>query len=261
MRVAVFQMNGSSDPELNLEKIREAFQAAESDSVDLLVLPENCLAMAARFKALAGIDWVLYIQQLCDLAAHHKVACVAGSLALASDDPSGKRWAASIFIDKSGELKSRYNKIHLFDVDVGDEKGSYRESSYYLHGDKPEIFELDGFRFGMTICFDLRFPDLFQHYKKEKVDAILVPSAFTYATGKKHWEILLRARAIETQCYIIAPNQVGEHDDGRKTWGHSMIVSPDGEVLVDLSVNCDVGACDLDSDLISGIRSSMPLLV
>lgn len=259
MKIAMLQMNGSPKPEQNLALIREAFVSAKYDAADLLVLPENCLAMAARFKAMANIDWDQYLERLSQLAAEHKLACVAGSLALNSDDPDGRRWAASLFIDRAGAVAARYNKLHLFDVDVGDEKGSYRESNYYLRGDAPAIFELNGARFGMSICFDLRFPALYQHYKTEAADVILVPSAFTYATGCKHWEILLRARAIETQCYIVAPNQVGEHADGRRTWGHSMVVSPDGDILVDMEFEEGLSSCELDLGLKQKIQSAMPL--
>jgi predicted amidohydrolase len=215
--------------------------------------------MAAGFKQLGNIDWNHYVESLAKLSKNTGLACVAGSLAMPSDDPDGRRWAASLYFDPQGEIACRYDKIHLFDVDVGDEKGSYRESNYYLHGKSPAVFDLGRARVGMSICFDLRFPALYQHYKSEAANIILVPSAFTYTTGKKHWELLLRARAIETQCYIVAPNQVGEHDDGRKTWGHSMIVSPDGDLLLDMAFEQGVKCCDLDLSLPEKLREAMPL--
>jgi len=260
MKVSIAQMCSSSEPEKNLQLVRQAFIDAANQDSEILVLPENMMAMAARFKAICTTDWAPLLEVICALAAEHSLPCVAGTIPLADPEQLNKRLASSLFINASGQIKHTYNKIHLFDVDVGDEKGSYRESNYYSPGKTPVLFDLGAARIGMAVCFDLRFPNLFQEYKKQGANVILLPSAFTALTGKKHWEILLRARAIETQCFIVAPNQVGTHDDGRVTWGHSMIVSPDGDVLLDLKQEQGVATYDINIASVELLRATMPLI-
>jgi len=259
MRISIVQMCSSSRPSDNLAHAEAMFEQAASQSSELLVFPENMFAMGARFAALCETDWQLLIDALCSLASKYGLHCVPGTIPLADKTTLPKRLASSLFIDSGGSVKHCYNKIHLFDADVGDEKGGYRESKHYSPGHEPVLVEVDQARIGMAVCFDLRFPNLFQTYKTLGANIILLPSAFTALTGKKHWEILLRARAIETQCFIVAPNQVGRHDDGRETWGHSMVVSPDGEVLLDMDKSQSVATIDLDLNAVQAIRQAMPL--
>ncbi len=259
MRISIVQMCSSSSPDKNMEEVKLAFEGAVEQSSDLLLFPENFLAMGARFKSLVDVDWNNYTHEISELCHEHKLACVAGTIPIEDPQHSPKRLASSIFFDSSGKQAHTYNKIHLFDVDVDDEKGAYRESNYYSPGEEVVQANHGACCIGMTVCFDLRFPALFQAHKRAGANVIIVPSAFTEYTGRKHWEILLRARAIETQCYIVAPDQVGQHDDGRRTWGHSMIVSPDGDVLLNMETDIGVQTMELDLQKISKIRKAMPL--
>jgi nitrilase len=252
-------MCSSASPEKNLEQCKLAFEAASNQSSDLLVLPENFLAMGARFNVLIETDWEAYIEALGDLARNYHLPCIAGTIPVEDPQHAPKRFARSIFFNAHGEVIDSYDKLHLFDVDVGDEKGAYRESKYYSPGSEPKLVQLADAKIGMTICFDLRFPSLFQIYREMGANIIVVPSAFTALTGQKHWEILLRSRAVETQCFVVAPNQVGTHDDGRKTWGHSLLIGPDGEVLLDMGEQVGVSTVELDLDTVFSIRKSMPL--
>jgi nitrilase len=259
MRVSVLQMCSVSDPDANLNSCEEAFDKAASESSELLVLPENVFAMGARFARLVETDWQYYIDALSKLCLKYRLPCIAGTIPVSDPDNSPKRFARSMYFDSEGLTKGQYDKIHLFDVEVGDEKGIYRESNYYSAGTTPMLVECGAAKIGLTVCFDLRFPNLFQVYRSLGANVIVVPSAFTALTGRKHWETLLRARAIETQSFILAPNQVGTHDDGRSTWGHTMIVSPDGEVLLDMERESGTRTVAIDLPLSDKIRRAMPL--
>ena len=259
MKVSLCQMCSSSVPEKNMDAVEAAFEVAAADKSDLLVFPENMFAMGARFKSLIEQDWLHYQAVLCTLSKKYQLNCIAGTLPVEDPNDPPKRLANSMFIRSSGELAYTYNKIHLFDVDLGDEKGNYRESKYYSAGSALVVADCDGVGVGMTVCFDLRFPALYQALRREGASVIVVPSAFTRLTGPKHWELLLRARAIETQSYILAPNQVGEHDDGRFTWGHSLVISPDGDVLLDMKDSRGVESVELDFAKLEKIRKAMPL--
>ncbi|MGX9079570.1 nitrilase-related carbon-nitrogen hydrolase, partial [Klebsiella pneumoniae] len=142
-----------------------------------------------------------------------------------------KPHACSLLIDDQGERVARYDKLHLFDVDVADNRGRYRESDDFAHGQRVVVADTPVGRLGLTVCYDLRFPELFAALREAGAELISVPAAFTAVTGEAHWEPLLRARAIENQCYVAAANQGGTHETGRQTWGHSMVIDPWGRVL------------------------------
>ncbi len=261
MKIALVQLNSSADPEENFLQVKEYFSQASQQNARLIAFPENFLAMAATANQIAVIDWPHYISALQVLCQKYQMACVAGSMPLAHDDENEKRpYASCLYIDENGKVLGQYNKIHLFDADVADDKGAYRESSYYCPGDKPRVIETEYARLGLSICFDLRFPKLFNYYKSQHVELLFVPSAFTAYTGELHWEVLLRARAIENQCFVVAPNQCGVHDDGRKTWGHSTIISPQGHVLVNMNDQPGVVVFELNIEEVHDAKQSIPLI-
>lgn len=266
MRCAVIQMNSGADVDANLAHAYELISLAAEQNCQLAVLPEMfaCIGVknqsqlaSSRFRE----DDVLGV--IASWAKQFSLYIVAGSVPF-NQAPSvelAKVLASCFVFSPEGLTLARYDKIHLFDVDVADEKGRYRESDTFQAGMQPEIVLCDDKRLGLSICYDLRFPELYQCYQQAGCDLITVPSAFTFATGKKHWETLLKARAIETQSFVLAANQVGIHEDGRSTWGHSMIISPDGEILAEVKgEEPGVAIAELDFNQIQQCRTSMPLL-
>jgi predicted amidohydrolase len=172
----------------------------------------------------------------------------------------GERLAnRSFLIDPAGQIKARYDKIHMFDVDLAGGE-SYRESATYRPGDRAVLANLPWGTLGMTICYDMRFPQLYRTLAQAGAMFITVPSAFTRPTGQAHWHVLLRARAIETGCFIIAPAQCGEHAEGRKTYGHSLIVSPWGEVLADGGEQVGISLVEIDATKVREARGMVPAL-
>jgi predicted amidohydrolase len=198
------------------------------------------------------------------IAKKYKVWIVAGSIPCSSrPDKSlidGLVRSACWVFDDAGEEVGRYDKIHLFDVDVDDNHGSYRESLQFEAGTSPEIIDTPVGVVGLSICYDLRFPQLYSWLAEAGAQIITVPAAFTFKTGEAHWELLLRARAVENQCYIIASNQTGTHSKGRETWGHSMIVNPWGEVIACAGKGEGVISAEINFQDLSDIRAAMPVL-
>ena len=181
-----------------------------------------------------------------------------GSLAIkAVDDPDGKWLNRSYLIDPEGKIAARYDKIHLFDVDLSPAE-SLRESSAYRGGQQAVVASVPGATLGLSICYDLRFSSLYEALTNAGADILSVPAAFTVPTGRAHWEILLRARAIEAGAFVVAAAQDGDHADGRSTYGHSLVVDPWGEVLLDMGEGEGLGFCDLDLEKISEVRSRVP---
>ena len=264
---AVVQMSSTDDWHENLDQALRYIRVAAEQGAELIVLPENflCFSQSSLGEFAPHVDACL--QQLSALSDTLGVSLVCGSLPVSSkaegaQSVSDKYYSRCYFFDgQRPQLESKaYDKIHLFDVDVADGVGAYRESDKFAPGSEPVINMVSGRGLGMSICYDLRFPELYQHYMQHQVDMISVPAAFTYVTGEQHWEILLRARAIETQCYILAANQCGEHSKGRFTWGHSMIVSPSGEVLVEAGHQAGVYIAELNFTQTERTRKAMPLL-
>ena len=171
---------------------------------------------------------------------------------------TGKRLMRGTEAIGEGAIRARYDKMHLFDADVSGE--AYRESDLIRAGDTPKMTNIEGWNVGMSICYDLRFPELYQHYSAQGCHVLTVPSAFTVPTGKAHWKPLLRARAIENQCYVLAAGQWGTHPGGRRTWGHSMIVSPWGEVLESKKEGDAVLIADMSCSVLESIRHQFPVL-
>ena len=259
LKAAVIQMNSGDDCVANLDEALGLLSAAVNDGAQLLVLPENflCFGNSGLARLNEQLDGILV--QLKAFTREHQVALVAGSIAHASLEKPGYYFSRSLLINPLGGIEAAYDKCHLFDVDVADEHARYRESDTYLAGREAVSATVLGHKLGMSICYDLRFPNLYQALRAQGADLITVPSAFTAVTGKAHWEILLRARAIETQCFVLAANQVGDHGKGRQTWGHSMIIDPWGEILVECDAGPGYGIAELNLQRLQEIRSAIPV--
>lgn len=227
---------------------------------NIVVLPEcfsmfGCggRAMLARAEALGDGEVQL---ALSSLAKQYQLYLVGGSMPITSNEPR-KYFACSIIYGPNGELVSRYNKMHLFDVNVDDNTQNYNESAYTTAGHCCSVASLPFARVGQSICYDLRFPELYR--KMNFPDIVVVPSAFTQVTGEAHWHALLKARAIENQCYVVAANQSGKHQDGRETFGHSCIYSPWGELLSIIKSGQGMASSVFNKDALTKIRKAMPV--
>ena len=260
--VTAIQMVSDNDIAVNMKvATRMMTHAVQDEGSSLLVLPENFLAFGSAGHATLSEKSSYYLESLKQIASNLSCHIVAGSLPVpAAEQSSTQRFfSRSHLINASGELVDHYDKIHLFDVDVKDGYGAYRESDTFQAGKKTKVIDLGFCKLGFSICYDLRFPSLFQQLVAQGAEVIVVPAAFTKVTGEAHWEILLRARAIETQCYIIAANQGGTHSDKRQTWGHSMIIDPWGEILSRVERGEAICSSHIDLPKLHALRSAMPV--
>jgi deaminated glutathione amidase len=263
MKVAAIQMVAGGDLDVNLQHAAALLKKAAEQGAELAALPEYfCMIGSKDTDKLAISEQSGHgkIQLfLAVMARELKLWIVGGTMPMGTDDPMHVRNSVLVY-SPNGELAARYDKIHLFRFDNGVER--YDESHVLERGDQPVSFDLpskDGntWRIGLSVCYDMRFPEL---YRTQEVDAWLVPSAFTYTTGQAHWEILLRARAIENLAYVIAPAQGGTHPSGRRTWGHTMVVEPWGKVLSVLPEGEGVVMADLDIAKLKHHRQQLPAL-
>ncbi|WP_372591930.1 carbon-nitrogen hydrolase family protein [Guyparkeria sp.] len=246
-RVAVVQMNGRADWKGNRPVVEGLLGQAAVGGADVAVLPENLLAMPADPRdlvAMGRVDTSRAVEDLRDMARRTGMWLVAGTLPFAPDgeDDPDRVVPRTLVIAANGDIVAHYDKIHLFDVTLPDGQESYRESAVFRAGTEPVVVDTPAGRLGLATCFDLRFPELFRRLVDLGAEWFCLPSAFTQATGRAHWEVLLRARAIENGCWMAAAAQVGRHADGRQTWGHSMLVDPWGEVLADCGESPDTVA-------------------
>ena len=263
MRVAAIQMNSQSDVQGNLALADELLAGAAADGCKLAVLPENFALMPEK-----GRDKASHAEDegegpiqafLADAARRHGLWIVAGSLPLRSPEAERVYGGCPVY-DTDGVLRAVYRKIHLFDVKLPDHEESYQESWSMYPGDEPVTVATPAGRIGLTICYDVRFPELYRTLVDEGATFFTVPAAFTRVTGEAHWVTLLRARAIENLAYVVAPGQYGEHPDNRATYGHSVIIDQWGKVLAEQAEgNCFVAA-DIDPDLPAKLRSEFPAL-
>ena len=262
-KAAVIQMCAGRKVGNNLAQVSRLVAASVRKGARLVVLPEMFAAIGGALKQF-GVRAEAERHFLSDLAAEHGIWLVGGTLPCFSREPDEvpdkKAWSSCFVYDPSGQEVTRYDKIHLFDADVNDNTGKYRESDEYHPGLSPVVFDSPLGKIGLAICFDLRFPELFRELRQQGADIICVPSAFAKVTGQAHWEVLLRARAIENQCWILAANQGGQHEGGRETWGHSMIISPwgDANILPDSAPGMVVQTINLTQ--VSEIRGKMSCL-
>ena len=261
-RIAIFQARSGIDPERNGEALVAAVEAAAAGGAAILFSPEmSGLLDRDRDRAASHVrhqneDTVLSAVR--EAARKAEIWVHLGSLALESGD--GRLVNRGFVIDTAGEIRGRYDKIHLFDVDLPTGE-SWRESALYQAGDKAVLVKGTPVgSLGLTICYDLRFPALFAGLAEAGADVIAVPAAFTVPTGKAHWEVLLRARAIEAGCFVVAAAQSGRHEDGRQTYGHSLLVDPWGEVLLDMGDGEGVGFAEIDLARVSEVRRRIPAL-
>lgn len=264
MSVAVIQMVSQDDVLANLAAARTLLEQAAAGGARLAVLPENFAAMGRRDLAALGHAEAVgegpILPWLAQAARELKLWIVAGTLPLPPDDqPQAKAHACSLLIDEYGQRVARYDKLHLFDVDVADSRGQYRESADYAHGGRLVLADTPVGRLGLSVCYDLRFPEMYTALRNAGAELISVPAAFTAVTGAAHWQVLLRARAIETQCYLLAANQGGIHPGGRATFGHSTIVDPWGLLMAEHAQGPAVLFAQRDAPAQAAIRQRMPV--
>ncbi|MEP2234951.1 MAG: carbon-nitrogen hydrolase family protein [Alteripontixanthobacter sp.] len=270
IKIAILQMQSGTDPAANLGVLRDAIGQAAAGGAAMLFTPEmSGLLDQQRSRAAGNIhpeqdDPVL--AGVRDAARAHGIWVAIGSLAVEAGPGGGGgqnegRWANRAFvIDDKGEIAARYDKLHMFDVDLADGE-SWRESNAYRPGDEVVTVETPAGRLGLTICYDIRFPAIFDALGKAGCDVIAIPAAFTAPTGKAHWHVLQRARAIEASAYVVAAAQVGRHEDGRTTYGHSLVVDPWGETLLDLGGEKPaLGFATIDPERTASVRRQLPSL-
>jgi len=261
MKIAALQMVSTPDVERNLDAAAALIDEATRAGAALVALPEYFCLMGrvdTDKLAVAESDGDGPIQQrLAAAARQHGVWVVGGTLPLRTADPARVRNTCLVY-GPDGSRAARYDKIHLFAFDNGRER--YDEGRVLERGEHSVALDVDGWRVGLSVCYDLRFPELYRQLSSPPCDLICVPSAFTYTTGRAHWELLLRARAVENQCYVIAPAQGGRHENGRQTWGHSLIVDPWGEVLACREEGPGVVIATLAREAIARVRTQLPAL-
>lgn len=267
MKAALLQLTSGDDPAANLGVVQNMMRQARDAGAGFVLTPEvtNCistsrahqkavLAQQAEDETLAGLRHE---------AANLGLWLLIGSLALKTDDPDGRFANRSFLIAPDGGIRAWYDKIHMFDVQVT-EAETYRESSGFRPGERADLTDTAFARIGMTVCYDIRFPHLYRALAQAGAQILTVPAAFSPVTGAAHWEPLLRARAIETGCYVLAPAQTGLHPSTtggtRRTYGHSMAISPWGEVLSDAGTETGITYVDLDMDAVAQARARVPSL-
>ncbi len=262
-RAVAVQMASGTNIRANLSEAEKHIHKASEAGAKLVVLPENFAFMGMHDSdqlEIAEIEAEGPVQAfLSEQAKKHAIWLVGGTLPLKSED-TGKVYSACLVFNDKGEQVARYNKIHLFDVSLAEHNETYHESEYVMAGDTPLLVETPFARIGVAICYDLRFPELFRRLVNMGAEVIVVPSAFTAITGAAHWEVLLRARAIENLSYIVAADQGGYHVNGRETHGDSMIVNPWGDILQRLEHGTGVVTAEIDIDSLKHLRQTFPVL-
>lgn len=261
-RIGVLQMTSGIDPDANAATIARALGEARAEGAAMVFTPEmSGLIDRDRKRAQAHVvreeeDRVLAAVR--EAAAREGVWAAIGSLAVLRDDG---RWANRTFvIDAAGAIVARYDKIHMFDVDLATGE-SWRESNAYAPGESVVTVETPAGRLGLAICYDIRFPALFEALGQARCDLISIPAAFSVPTGQAHWHLLQRARAVEASAYGVSAAQVGRHEDGRSTYGHSLVVDPWGEVLLDLGgESAGLGFAEIDLARVAEVRAQLPSL-
>lgn len=262
-KIAALQMASGPNVNANLIEARRLLAMAADAGAKLAVLPENFSIMGMRETDKVGVreqEGAGPVQDfLAEQAARHRLWLVGGTIPLQSSDPGRVRAACLLFDDKGARV-ARYDKIHLFDVQLAATGEQYTESASIEPGDKVVVVNTPFGRLGMAVCYDLRFPELFRAMVDQGADIITLPSAFTAITGHAHWEILLRARAVENLCYVIAAAQGGYHLNGRETYGDSMIINPWGVVIDRLPRGSGIVTADIDLGYLRSLRRNFPVL-
>ena len=260
-RLACLQLNSGNDLQANLAAVRLMTCEAAGNGAQFVLTPEYALMMdgsgrVMRERAL-GVDGAPALGALQSLAREHRVWFLAGSLTVRTDE---ERIAnRSFLISADGHVVATYDKIHMFDVTLPDGK-VIRESSAYRSGDRAMVAETPWGRLGMTVCYDLRFPGLFRTLAQAGAQFITVPSSFQRQTGKVHWHTLLKARAIENECFIIAPAMCGDHSGNRQSYGHTLVIDPWGEILAEGGEAPEIVYADIDPARVAKVRGMIPSL-
>ncbi len=257
--MGLIQMNSGANVAENMIFLKEQLKTLKKQGAQLVVTPENTLIFATKK------DYAFYAESLGSGPLQDELSeCVKGlglwlilgSFPIRNDD--GTISSTCLVFDDKGALYAFYKKLHLFDVSVSDEHGAYRESDIFKAGEAFSLVETPFGKIGLSICYDLRFPLLYSMLREEGADIIVVPAAFTKVTGLAHWEVLLRARAIETQCWVLAPGQCGRHSEGRETYGHSMILDPWGGIASQLEDQPGLLLSKINVEKNKRIRNKMP---
>lgn len=262
MKAALVQLNSGEDPQENLKAALSFVSEAADNGAHFVLTPEvsNCIASSRKkqFEILRNEADDPFLKAMLALAAEKQIWLLIGSLGVRCEDSDDRLANRSFLIAPDGSIKAKYDKIHMFDVDISDSE-RYRESDTYRPGNKAVLAQTDFGMIGMTVCYDVRYPQLYRTLAQEGAEILTVPAAFAQTTGEAHWETLLRARAIENGAYIIAPAQTGVHyvKNGveRRTFGHSLAISPWGEVLVDGGTEVGVSYFDIDMSHVAKARS------
>jgi predicted amidohydrolase len=265
VRIAVLQMTSGIDPAANAATMADALTRAASEGAAMLFTPEMAgLLDRDRKRAREHILPEAHnptLATLRDAAAKAGIWLHVGSLPVCAEGDGEGRFANRTFvIDPTGAIAARYDKIHMFDVDLATGE-SWRESAAYRPGEHVVTVDCPVGRLGLAICYDLRFPALFEELGRRGCDAITIPAAFTVPTGRAHWHLLQRARAVEASAFVIAPAQTGHHADGRETYGHSLVIDPWGDVLLDMGTDAGLGFATLDRARLGEVRRQLPSLV
>lgn len=263
MRAAILQCTSGIDPAANADMLVRAILDAKAGGADMLFTPEMVgyldrdRSRASERLTDEAHDTVL--AAVCQATARAGIWVHVGSLGLKGERTDGRWTNRGFLIDDSGAIRVRYDKIHLFDVDLPD-GASWRESAVYGPGEEAVAADTPWGRMGLSICYDLRFADLYRRLSDAGATILLVPAAFTVPTGRAHWETLLRARAIESAAWVIASAQVGRHADGRETWGHSLVIDPWGEIILDMGTESGLGYADIDLARVDEVRARIPVI-
>ena len=263
LRIAAAQLNSQDDVGKNLEVVARLAAEAHQQGAELLLLPENFAFMGGTDEQRRSVAEAVdgdgpILSALRRLAREHRMTLIGGGFPERTPDPDRPHNAA-VVVDPDGQVRSVYRKIHLFDVEVGDGQ-TYRESAAVTPGDRPVLVEVNGVRIGLSICYDLRFPELYRRLVDLGAEVLVVPAAFTLVTGKDHWHVLLRARAIESQCYVVAAAQWGTHPRGRATFGKSLVVDPWGDVIAQASEGVGLVTSVVDLERLRRVRAGLPCL-
>jgi predicted amidohydrolase len=263
MKIAVLQMTSGIDPSANAATMEAAITEAAAQGAVILFTPEmsgllDSGGARAATQVVAEADEPV-LARIRAAAARAGLWVHLGSLAVKGEGDDA-RWANRAFvIDAQGEIAARYDKVHLFDVDLPTGE-SWRESSRYMPGQGTSVVDTPIGKLGLSICYDMRFPALFQTLSGAGATILSVPAAFTVPTGQAHWHTLLRARAIENACWLVAAAQTGMHEDGRSTYGHSLVVDPWGRVLLDMETAPGLAVCEIDPAAVDDVRSRVPVI-
>lgn len=263
MKIAIAQMCSGIDPAQNVDNIITSLHEASKGGAKILFTPEMSNVIDSNGKrALLCLSEEADDAQLVRIqaaAAEVGIWVQLGSMAFLTGKSDGRRVNRALVIDDKGKIRARYDKMHLFDVDLPTGE-SWRESASYVSGDHAVVAATPLGLLGLSICYDLRFPSLYQAHSAAGATVLAIPSAFTASTGKAHWHVLMRGRAIENAAWVIAAAQSGVHQDGRTTFGHSLVINPWGEIILDMGEACGIGFAEIDQAITDDVRARIPVI-